>query len=121
MNPQAFIASEFPSLGALLVGALGIGIGVARWRRHPRVSLIAVSAFSIHLVAMLLNSIWRQWAFSAKERGIPTEEIIAVSAVAGPLLVLLQLIFLILVVIAVFSGRVQQPFEEVEPHSRHAA
>lgn len=93
----------------LLVG--GIGFAIARWKRHPRVSLMTVLALGLYLIETSLFSILYHWLprylFEVRFSADTIETIDSVMQLADDFL---YATMLILLVAAAFSRRNSESF-----------
>jgi hypothetical protein len=51
------LSSIVMSMPLILIWVIGIVLALSRWRRHPRVSLFAIIAFSVFIVSVIVVSI----------------------------------------------------------------
>jgi uncharacterized membrane protein len=93
----------------LLVG--GIGFAIARWKRHPRVSLMTVLTLGLYLIETSLFSILYHWLpsylFSLRFSPETIETIDSVLQLTDDFL---YAAVLILLVAAAFTRRIQDSF-----------
>ena len=47
----------------MIVWAVGFILAIVRWQRHPKVSLLAVIAFTIFFMTAMVNSCLRMWLY----------------------------------------------------------
>lgn len=96
-------------LPLLLVWLAGIGLALARWRAHPRVSLLVTLACAISLVATVLATPLMILPMALREHGWAVTRIGFVMSAVGLLLTIASASAWILVLAAVFSGRKPAP------------
>ena len=56
---------DLPSLPLWILFLVGMGVSIHRWKTHPRVSLLALMAFTLGLVSLGLGLWYRAWLFQA--------------------------------------------------------
>jgi hypothetical protein len=96
------------SLGRLLADGpvyvtwlVGIGIAIARWKKHPRVSLLTVLALSLSLVISIFNGM----LVIALPMQLRASEISAALAVLGVCSSLIYMVLWGMILAAIFGWR----------------
>jgi hypothetical protein len=106
MSPIGFpglaILAQIP---VLIVWLVGIVLAVARWSRHPRVSLIAVIGLAILAVQAVLSSFVFPWLQVALMRSMAFPRMGLLATVAQAFGALVRALGWGLVLAAVFLGR----------------
>ena len=101
-----FLLAFLRRLPMLILSVVGILFAVVRWKRHPKVSLITMSAFGIYLIDFVAYTSIRYWLPNA----IPAMRLsdIGYTRLLTVISVLDDFVFaviIILLVTAAFTGR----------------
>ncbi len=89
-----------------IVWAVGIGLSIARWRRHPNVSLFTVIALSVFVLSSLLSISVGAWSIAAVTYGdLRPAEMASVSLINSVIYSILGAVGWSLVLAAIFRWR----------------
>ena len=102
----AILAAQFAHLPLLVVWMVGIGIALARWSKHPRVSLLVVLALSgmllLGVASTAISVVVPQYLY---RQGVTTARTGVVFAIIGLVTATLSAGCWVMVIVALFSGR----------------
>jgi len=105
----------------LIVWLAGVGLALARWRRHPRVSLLALIAFIVLIVFATLSRFLSVWLpMTMRDEGWTAAQLGSVLTIIGAVTALINASAWILVLCAIFgwrAGQRQQSFVPPPPPS----
>ena len=105
---RLIFSSLVGSLPLLLVWLGGAGFAIARWKQHPRVSRLALSGFLILILNIILNSAWFAiFADLGINSASSSQFVYAVDMAASLIFFALRLAGFVLVVLAVYQGRME--------------
>lgn len=106
--PTAMILSQLWNLPAILLAIVGIVIALARWKKHPTVSLVALIAFGLLLGTRLLSAAlfaFQYWQISSNSFSGTG----SIFGIVQSLLVLFGFLSQVLMIIAIFGWRAPAP------------
>jgi len=102
--PTAMILSQLWSLPAILLAIVGIVIALARWKKHPTVSLVALIAFGLLLATRLMSAAlfaFQYWQVSNNSFGGTG----SIFGIVQSVLVLFGFLSQVLMIVAIFGWR----------------
>jgi hypothetical protein len=106
---------------SLIVWLVGIGLALARWRRHPRVSLLSLIAFAVLIVATTTGRFLITWLpLTMQESGWTMAQIGSASVAISAATTMVNTLAWILVLCSIFgwrAGQQQQSFVAPPPPS----
>ena len=104
------------SLPVILVWVIGIALALSRWRRHPRVSQLALIACVVSIVNTVANRFLVIWApLALRDYGWTTYQIGSIFTAIGFITTLIGAAAWTLVICAVFGWRDQRQKENLFP------
>ena len=112
MQFSEWLFSQIWSLPFLLVYSAGIVLSVGFWKRHPMVSLLALTAFLTFFGLLLLNVGLQYWRFVAHDDGEASNQFGTVFQVAQLLTVVLGTMAWALLLTALFGWRSAPKLQE---------
>jgi hypothetical protein len=95
----------FTGFPLLLLWLAGMALAAARWRRHPRVSLLVILACAVGITTSLASAVLSVLPMVAMRRGASTPQVGLLVGVLGFFLVLCSTAAWGMVLWAAFSGR----------------
>jgi hypothetical protein len=103
----------------IIVWVIGIALALSRWRRHPRVSQLALIAIAISIVNLVVNRFLVSWLpMAMRDSGWTTTQIGSIFAAIGIITSLIGAVAWALVLCAIFgwrNGRQKQDFYPPAP------
>jgi hypothetical protein len=102
-----FLASLVPLLPILVLDIVAMILALARWKRHPRVSIFTFTAFAILFVAAIVGKLVLAWlpAFLLDQLDWKLEQVLPIYTIIGGISVLVETAALILLLFAIFGDR----------------
>src|SRR5215813_13682037 len=117
MNTLVTILSTIViSLPAIIVWVIGIALALSRWRRHPRVSQLALIACAVMIINTVANrslTIWMPLAM--RNYGWTTVQVGSIFTAIGIITGLISATAWALVICAIFGWRDQRQKENLFP------
>ena len=109
MDPmlKAVLSNYAIQLPIILVWAAGLVIALVRWKEHPRVSVLALIAFSVLMLQLLIDTYLNVWMprWLYETRGSSNNEVANFLLVKGVVSNLIRMGLWGLVIIALFGWR----------------
>jgi hypothetical protein len=104
------------SLPVILVWVIGIALALSRWRRHPRVSQLALIACAVSIINTVANRFLVIWApLALRDYGWTAYQIGSIFTAIGFITALIGAAAWTLVICAVFGWRDQRQKENLFP------
>jgi hypothetical protein len=102
-----FLVTLAPLSPLLLIDITAMILAVVRWKRHPRVSFFAFSAFAILFLAAIVRTFLIAWLplYLRELRGWSFEQLTPIYTVIGGVSILIGIVADILLLFAIFGGR----------------
>lgn len=75
MEWTSVLISQLWSVPYFILYGIGLLLAVLRWQRHPQVSLLALCAFGIFLLNMVLQVLFQIWLFNSANADHTHEQI----------------------------------------------
>ncbi len=105
---RLIFSSLVGSLPLLLVWLGGAGFAIARWRQHPRVSMMALIGFLILVLEVILNTAWFAVFADLGINSLSSAPFVYAADMAANLVFFaLRLAGFVLVILAVYQGRAE--------------
>jgi hypothetical protein len=100
----------------IIAWAIGIVLALARWKRHPRVSLFALVAFVVMIVTTIITSVLYIWLpMTIRNSGWSVAQISTILAGVGIVSTVIQAVAWAMVLWAIFGWRDQRKEENLFP------
>jgi hypothetical protein len=102
---SAILFSQITHLPFLLIFVVGIILAVVRWSAHPRVSLLALVAFSLLLLSSIVRMGYMFWLIGGQESGFTSYNAHAIMTWINLSMTVLEMIGWLLLMMALFGWR----------------
>jgi hypothetical protein len=100
----------------IVVWVIGIILALLRWRRHPRVSQLAITAFAVMIGSTVVVRTLYVWLPTVvRNRGWSTSELGTIFTAVGIVSTLINAVAWALVICAIFGWRDQRQKENLFP------